>query len=108
MLVGAAEPEAREGSGRAGPGRAGSEGGEADLVEWAGRRARERELTAQACAKVHGREGGKQNRGPTLDILQGFALLQMKVLIRHAFRNQGLNVGKQGYAIIITCKCHES
>ena len=43
MLVGATEPEEREGSGRAGPGRAGSEGGEADLVEWAGRRARERE-----------------------------------------------------------------
>ena len=52
MLVGAAEPEAREGSGRAGPGRAGSEGGGADLVKWAGRRTRERELTAQACAKV--------------------------------------------------------
>ena len=28
---------------RAGPGRAGSKGGEADLVGWAGRRARERE-----------------------------------------------------------------
>ena len=108
MLVGAAEPEAREGSGRAGPGRAGSEGGGADLVKWAGRRTRERELTAQACAKVHGREGGKQNRGATLDILQGFSLLQMKVLFRHAIRKQGLKVGKQGYAIIITCKCHES
>ena len=41
MLVGATEPEEREGSGRAGPGRAGSEGGEADLAEWAGRRTRE-------------------------------------------------------------------
>ena len=50
----------------------------------------------------------KQNRGATLDILQGFSLLQMKVLFRHAIRNQGLKVSKQGYAIIITCKCHES
>ena len=72
VLVGAAEPEAREGSGRAGPGRAGSEGGGADLVKWAGRRTRERELTAQAraCANVHGKGGGKQNRGPKLEILQ--------------------------------------
>ena len=78
MLVGAAEPEAREGSGRAGPGRAGSEGGEADLVEWAGRRARERELTAQACANVHGKGGWKTKREPKLEILQNvWTILQM-------------------------------
>ena len=72
MLVGAAEPEAREGSGRAGPGRAGSEGGGVDLVKWAGRRTRERELTAQACAKVHGRGGGKQIEGRRLISCRGF------------------------------------
>ena len=81
MLVGATEPEEREGSGRAGPGRAGSEGGEADLVEWAGRRARERELTAQAraCANVHGRGGGKQIEGRSLRSCRTFVLLQMGI-----------------------------
>ncbi len=78
MLIGATEPGEREGSGRAGPGRAGSGGGEADLVEWAGRRARERELTAQACAKIHGRGGGKQIEGRSLISCRVFSLLQMK------------------------------
>jgi hypothetical protein len=108
VLVGATEPGDREGSGRAGPGRVGSEGGEADLVKWAGRRTRERELTAQACAKVHGREGGKQIEGRHLISCRRFALLQMKVLIRRVIRKQRVVVGKQGYAINVTCKCHES
>ena len=60
MLEGVPEPVRREGSGRAGPGRAGSEEGEADLVKWAGRRTRERELTAQTCANVPGRGVGNK------------------------------------------------
>ena len=44
MLDGATGSAEREGSGRAGPGQSGSEGGETDLMEWAGRRTREREL----------------------------------------------------------------
>jgi hypothetical protein len=51
VLEGATEPVGREGSGWAGPGRAGSEGGEADLMEWAGRRARERGLRG-LCERV--------------------------------------------------------